>query len=341
MNIEEEMNLKAKKYIAMIQQDYEGYLNPELIGQLLNQEKTVVIEESEMKWRQNQIEEIQNDSNLSEELKEKEIQNLKVPFAHGGKVFSDKIMHFYPFTTKDSGQVLKDKMEGILIHEIFHYFISPKVLSNQFQDKKMSSYITEGLVDMMCRDFQAKHQIHLNYKSNYENNVLYVRDELKNLTETQKMQMIFHGSIKDFLNINSKGELNSIEKLIEYQKEQTPFQQLLSEVASIPKEHNEGILRKLKNMASNANSQTEAIETIERNMNFVPEIKPYISEISKIITYYKNKQKLLEQRDQLEEQKIQNDQTIARKKINGFFQETMIFIITGIVGILLACILLK
>ena len=64
---------------------------------------------------------------------------------------------------------------------------------------------------------------------------------------------------------------------------------------------------------------------------------------------WKEKQQLLEQRKQLEKQKeeaksyqLQNEgPKRTLKKKDGFFQGTMIFIITGIVGILLACILIK
>lgn len=348
MSLEEELNLKAKKYIAMIHQEYREYINPELVNQLLKQEKLVVIEENEMKLKQKQIEEIENDNTISEEIKKKEISNFKIPLAHGGKVFNDRIIHFYPFTTKDSGQVLKETLEGVLIHEIFHYFIAPIVLSNNFQDEKISSYITEGLVDMMCRDFQKNHQIHLNYNSNYENNVLYVRDELQHLPITQKLNMVFHGSIKDFLNINSKGEMYSLERLITFQKEQTPFQQLLSKIAYIPQEHNKSLLKGLKNLAANANSQNEALETIEQNMKFIPQIQPNIYEISQQITNYKKiqaKQQLLEQRKELEE-RISNKQekevpTLSKKNINGFFQGNIILLIAVLCGVLFTWILLK
>lgn len=94
--------------------------------------------------------------------------NNDIPIAHGGRVKEDGLIHIYPyvacqnvFNTKELFQHIIDN--GIITHEIFHYFIH---LDNEnIDDQEKESFIhfiNEGLVQSYTEEHEKKHFLIMN-----------------------------------------------------------------------------------------------------------------------------------------------------------------------------------
>ena len=161
------LNQKAKEYLYEIKKIYGEYLKEDKTALLDNliESNNIIVESDFSKYQ--------------------EVHPNDITTAHGGKVFNDQKIHIYEEMFKENKQ---DSMESVMIHELFHYFISPeyseKITPND------NSYITEGLVDMYAIDFMSKIRKFQDYTSNYASNVLLMREKLASLGDYESINML-------------------------------------------------------------------------------------------------------------------------------------------------------
>lgn len=266
-NLQSYLNSKVPEYLGLIYQEYGSYMNQEQIAFLkkLMTTENVVVETNGKKYLENQIQEIEQSQELTLQEKEKLKNKLTIPLAHGGKVFKDQKIHFYPFILKEQSD-LEKKCEGILIHELFHFFINPKYMnvSNNETLSNMNSYVIEGLVDMCTRDLMRKNNILHEYTSDYGSNVIFIRTFLQNIPSyEERMSLVFQGNIQKIIERTSNKE-EFYQKFMDAKNKNTSFDSLIKELAIVCDEnHIESGVRFLNNISANAKNKEEALQTIK------------------------------------------------------------------------------
>lgn len=139
-----------------------------------------------------------------------------IPTAHGGRTKEDNKIHIYPYTKsfsncKNDEEIIESCIDGIVIHEIFHYFIKPGLSSeNETIKDEFGHFITEGLVQYYTEEFAKKNRLS-NPKSNYEKNVEFVKQLISSfpddLNQNQIDKIIFTYNQDELLNIAKNGNL--------------------------------------------------------------------------------------------------------------------------------------
>lgn len=253
MNLQKYLNQKALEYLPLIYNEYGKYFNQEQkqLFQQLIQSKLIVVEENDIAYQQ----------------RNKEAMDQ---LAHGGRVFEDNKIHFYPFNLKDQSiDNIKNSCEQILIHELLHFFIRPEYIEASDELKDINHDVTEGLVDMCARDIMSKYQLYPNYNSNYFNNVIFIREALQNIANIdEKMSLVFNGSIEDMMDKTSINGYNSLNEYMNTKNGTTPFNQAIKDiVASNFPEHKESAERKILNIAANCKTKEGALLTIKGLMS--------------------------------------------------------------------------
>ena len=152
----------ARKYLEIIKNEYGTFMSSEQI-QFLNQllmTNCVEVNLNGKDYLLNQANEINDSPNITSFEKLEELRKLNVPLAHGGRVFADNKIHFYPSVLLAanpnlSTAELKQKCDEVLIHELLHFFIRPESLdiTNMPELKGINNFTTEGLVDMCAEIF--------------------------------------------------------------------------------------------------------------------------------------------------------------------------------------------
>jgi len=196
--LQEYLNKRADEYLKLIIEEF-GNLS-------IKNEKGEIISNAEQLILNNIVVVENNDVRLQEQYKKEGIID-ETPLAHGGRVFDDGKIHFYPNTLKETpAEEIPYKCESLLIHELFHYFIRPQQINenNNPELKGINSFIDEGIADMYARDFMIKHNIFPKYDSNYGRNVLYVRDlfNTQAINEETRNKIAFNASINDILSMS-------------------------------------------------------------------------------------------------------------------------------------------
>lgn len=201
--MEKHLNNLAKKYLEMIKKDYHQYMSEnqkQYLEKLLLLDTIVKVEETDTSYLNNQLAAIDSDKTASSEFKKLTKSKVKTPIAHGGRVFEDDIIHFYPFTVKGTNEEKLKKCEDVLTHELFHYFIRPQYIP--ITNKGLSginTYISEGLVDMCARSFLQKNNLHPEYKSDYSENVMLVNDVMETIPVEERVELAFKYNIEDII----------------------------------------------------------------------------------------------------------------------------------------------
>lgn len=270
--IEKKLNELSRKYLPIILNDYGKYMSGEqlqLLNSLLSSD-CIKVEQNENKYLDNQKQNIMNDPLLTEEKKKEELDKLKVPLAHGGRVYNDNVIHFYPFiiqkgdSNKTNEKILHE-CESVLIHELLHYFIRPQSLNtiDNEQLKGINSFTTEGLVDMCARDIQVKYGLYPDYSSDYGPNVIFIREALSNVpNKDDKMRLVFNGSIEQFYRETSTQNYNSIENYIKSKNKTSEFDNVISSICSIvsnDRKEMESKKKSLYNYSANFPSKNDAL----------------------------------------------------------------------------------
>lgn len=281
--LQERLESNARNYLDVIVNEYGQFfsdLNSEMLAKLRASSKIIEVDENFNRYFENQKEAIKSDSSLSEPEKEKELSEIKPCLAHGGRVYDDNLIHVYPsFLMQRESKSLEQiyqECNSVLVHELLHFFIRPKYS----QDSKVSSLVTEGLVDMCARDIHQKLGINAGYLSNYAENVMIVRKGLGNIQdEREAYNVIFNSSVDDFLRLTSTSEFNSyneFSKLYFYQetkdkaeKEQfkSDYRQKMEKLASLFPDYSasqESITRAILNESANYKTENEALLEINK-----------------------------------------------------------------------------
>lgn len=266
----------AKKYLEMIKVEYGTFMSPEQM-QFLNQllaTDCIEVNLNGKEYLQNQTDQINNSPNMTQFEKLQELRQLNIPLAHGGRVFGDNKIHFYPsvLLAKKSNlsiDELKQKCNEILIHELLHFFIRPKYLDiTDFpQLKGINNFTTEGLVDMCARDIQKKYGLFPNYNSEYGPNVIFVREALSNIPNlSEKMSLVFNGSISQIYQKTSTQTYDSYQQFIRAKNKKTEYDELITNISKIcfpEKWLTENCQRFLYDFSANFESKEKAIEAIK------------------------------------------------------------------------------
>ena len=267
----------AKKYLDIIKNEYGIFMSTEQI-QFLNQLLTTDCVEVNLNGKDyllNQANEINNSPNITSFEKLQELRKLNVPLAHGGRVFEDNKIHFYPsmlLSTNPnlSTDELKQKCDEVLIHELLHFFIRPESLdiTNSPQLKGINNFTSEGLVDMCARDIQQKYGLFPNYNSEYGSNVIFVREALSNIPSLpERMKLVFKGSIQQVYQQTTTSTYNSQERFISARDKKTKYDEVITNISRIcypEKKQTESCQRFLYNFSANYKSKNESLEAIEK-----------------------------------------------------------------------------
>ncbi len=270
----------SRGYLDIIKNEYGPYMSEEKLSFLekLKESNIIKVESNGKEYIKNQIREILNDVNLSDEEKQKKTSDLEVPLAHGGRVFDDDVIHFYPYDKlKDSSQMTTEqlayKCNMVLIHELLHYFIRPNDMdvSNNPSLKGINSFTSEGLVDMCARDIHTKYGLIPDYESDYSSNVLFTREALGNVgTRDEQMNLVFNGSISDFYQRTTTEDYNSINEAVDAKNNNTSFDRALFGIAKIGEGVSpysaEQIYRGNKNISANYPSKDAALNDITQQI---------------------------------------------------------------------------
>lgn len=281
--LQERLESNARNYLNLIANEYGQFfsdLNSEMLAKLRASSKIIEVDENFDRYFENQKEAIKSDSSLSEPEKEKELSEIKPCLAHGGRVYDDNRIHVYPsFLMQRESKSLEQiyqECNSVLVHELLHFFIRPKYS----QDSKVSSLVTEGLVDMCARDIHQKLGINAGYLSNYAENVMIVRKGLGNIQdEREAYNVIFNSSVDDFLRLTSTSEFNSyneFSKLYFYQKTKdkaekeqfkSDYRKKMEKLASLFPDYSasqESITRAILNESANYKTENEALLEINK-----------------------------------------------------------------------------
>ena len=312
----------AKKYLTIIKNEYGAFMSPEqmqFLGQLLTTD-CVTVDIDGKEYLLNQTNEINNAPNMTPFEKLQELRKLSIPLAHGGRVFGDNKIHFYPsvLLSKNpnlSTDELKQKCDEVLIHELLHFFIRPESLdiTNMPELKGINNFTTEGLVDMCARDIQQKYGLFPNYNSEYGSNVIFVREALSNIPSlSERMQLVFNGSIEQIYQQTSTQTYNSQQQFISARDKQTKYDEVIANISRIcypEKKQTESCQRFLYNFSANFKSKNESIEAIEKisQQQFADKM-PLIQQQT---MDYKNN---IESKNLPESSKTNEDTTITQKK---------------------------
>ncbi len=276
LTIQNYLQENAKKYLTIIKNEYGAFMSLEqrqFLDQLLTTD-CVKVDIDGKEHLLNQTNDINNNPDLSPFEKLEELRNLDIPLAHGGRVFEDNKIHFYPSVLLSdnpnlSTDELKQKCEEVLIHELLHFFIRPVSLdiTNMPELQGINNFTTEGLVDMCARDIHQKYGLFPNYLSNYGPNVIFVREALSNISNSsERMKLIFNGSIEEIYQQTSTPTYNSQQQFIKTRDKQTKYDEVIANISKIcfPEERQtKSCQRKLYNLSANFQSKNAAIAAIE------------------------------------------------------------------------------
>lgn len=270
------LNEKATEYLKNIQNEYGKFMSEEQINfmeQLLSS-NNVIVEQNGNAYINNQQNDINNDNTLTDFQKIEEMRKLNIPLAHGGRVFEDNIIHFYPSILKVKNpqlttDELNQKCDEILVHELLHYFIRPKSLDiNNPELKGINSFTTEGLVDMCARDINQKYGLFPSYNSEYGTNVIFMREALSNIPNiSERMQLVFNGSVSQIYQQTTTQKYNTQKEFVSARDKKTKFDTVITNISNIcftEKKQVESAQRFLYNFSANFKSKNESLDAIEK-----------------------------------------------------------------------------
>ena len=273
---------KSKEYLSTIKSTYGKDMSEEELTYLqkLQESNCVVVDSDTTRYKNNQ---------LAHGIA---LDDYKVPYAHGSRVFNDDKIHFYlPAILKRNPNITLDdiikRFDSLLTHELLHFFIRPK--ANEFDGEKVSNFITEGLVDMATRDIHKKNKLSSDYQSDYGPNVIFVRQALSNISKEERGRLLFNSDIETFLKRTSTKAFNSKQTLKSAIDKTTSYDILLSSIAdaystSFPVKDRENIkmsaLRQLYNLSANEETISLSLEKItEVGNKYYKEAMPKISDL--------------------------------------------------------------
>lgn len=280
--MEKHLNKIAKKYLIKIKENYSDIMTKEqleFLEDLLTRDSLIVIEENADPFIQNQTNAIMSDKTLDEEKRNKLISTLKVPIAHGGRVFDDNKIHFYPFVIE--GEDKQKVCEDILMHEVLHFFIRPYYIPIKTKSLEgLNTYVSEGMVDLVTRNLQARLGMDEEYTSDYAENVIFLKDAMSSMSDEEQVQTIFHSNIADIIS-NEK-----IKPIGESKNIANSYSMLVTELVELcTEEHRHALWYKLMNVTANQKDIPYMVNYL-RGI-FHAQAPDKMEEINKLIAEYK------------------------------------------------------
>ena len=280
--MEKHLNEIAKKYLIKIKENYSDIMTKEqleFLEDLLTRDSLIVVEENADPFIQNQTNAIMSDKTLDEEKRNKLISTLKVPIAHGGRVFDDNKIHFYPFVIE--GEDKQKVCEDILMHEVLHFFIRPYYIPIKTKSLEgLNTYVSEGMVDLVTRNLQARLEMDEEYTSDYAENVIFLKDAMSSMSDEEQVQTIFHSNIADIIS-NEK-----IKPIGESKNIANSYSMLVTELVELcTEEHRHALWYKLMNVTANQKDIPYMINYL-RGI-FHAQAPDKMEEINKLIAEYK------------------------------------------------------
>ena len=272
------LNNNAHKYLNIIFNEYGQYFSEDSVKifEQLKDSNIVKVDKNFNEYLQHQRNEILSDNSLSNAEKSEKLHEISTCLAHGARVYNDNMIHVYPTYLLGNSQIKSTedifyRCDSILVHEILHYFIRP----NYEKTDKKGSFLTEGLVDMCTRDIGQKYGIHASdYSSNYTDNVIFVRDALKNVaTPDERTKIVFNDDVNTFFEKTTTDSFDSEKestKIVDFQQENNPTKKqelmpqyrkrmlLLTSLFSDYPAKPDSILNALMNKSANCKSSEEA-----------------------------------------------------------------------------------
>jgi len=272
--MQDALNISVKKYLEFIKNEYGSYMATEQLAFMakLETQSLIKVEDNPNAFLEMQRKEILSNPNLSDLEKKQQLSELTVPLAHGGRVYGDDIIHFYPSVLINPNEPLtleqiQSKCDSLVVHELLHYFIRPEYMdiSNSPELKGINGFTAEGLVDMCARDIHLKYGIHAeDYDSNYTTNVVFMREALSHISDpTERMKTIFTNSVEEVYSKTTAENYDSKKEYEKTAKKETTFQKTISEISGLMPEHKSALEHKLMEIAANSESKEKAIETIQ------------------------------------------------------------------------------
>lgn len=280
--MEKHLNEIAKKYLIKIKENYSDIMTKEqleFLEDLLTRDSLIVVEENADPFIQNQTNAIMSDKTLDEEKRNKLISTLKVPIAHGGRVFDDNKIHFYPFVIE--GEDKQKACEDILMHEVLHFFIRPYYIPIKTKSLEgLNTYVSEGMVDLVTRNLQARLGMDEEYTSDYAENVIFLKDAMSSMSDEEQVQTIFHSNIADIIS-NEK-----IKPIGESKNIANSYSMLVTELVELcTEEHRHALWYKLMNVTANQKDIPYMVNYL-RGI-FHAQAPDKMEEINKLIAEYK------------------------------------------------------
>ncbi len=274
--IEQVLLQKQEQYLDIIKNEYGSFMNLEAqtLLEKIAQDKTFIIEKNGKEYLQNQQDDINSLTSKSDFEKIEMMRELEIPLAHGGRVFADNRIHFYPFTylkknPVSSSMELAEICDKVFMHELLHFFIRPQVKAdNRYGNlEDISSFTTEGLVDMCTRDLIEKYQFISSYDSEYGSNVIVMREALSHIADyDERMKLVFNGSMADICHYTSTPSYDTYQELFQARGKSTEFDAVISDIAHIffgNSKHRESVRRYLYNTAANYPDKEASLNSID------------------------------------------------------------------------------
>ena len=324
--LEKFLQENAKKYLEIIKMEYGKFMSPEQNQFLQNLLTTdcVKVDLNGKEYIRNQENSINNSTTMTPFQKLQALREITVPLAHGGRVFQDDKIHFYPsmLLTKNPNMTmeqLKQKCDEVLMHELLHFFIRPEGIDvEKYSDLKgIDTFTTEGLVDMCTRDIQLKYHLHPNYNSEYGSNVIFIREALANIPdESERMKLIFNGSVGQIYQQTTTETYDTFENFTQARDKKTTYDAFITNISKIwYPEHVPDSQRFLYDFSANYKSKDEALEAI---VNLGQQLFPEKAEMSeKEYATYQNIDRVKMALDKI----IANDDCRSPIEANNFIQQ--------------------
>ena len=272
VNLKKYLLDKAGSYLKIIKEEYGQYMSveqKELYNSLFTYD-CIEVDMSDEKYLDNQ-----------------KNSNLETPLAHGGRVFGDNKIHFYPCAVLSKNSNLsydevQQRCEEVLIHELMHFFIRPDNLdiSDNLNLTDINRYTTEGLVDMCARDICQKYGLFPNYKYDNSEYVVFMREALSNIDNVdERMWLVFNGSIEEIYNKTTTFDYDSREKFISVRDKKSNFDLMVTNLSSICFANRlESGKRAIYNYCANLKNKEEIISGLEQMRQMSPDKQDLISQ---------------------------------------------------------------
>lgn len=199
-----------------------------------------------------------------------------IPKAHVPRAKSDGLIHIYPyvFRSQSTEDIIKNCIDNIIIHELYHFIIKLDIQGNYSQDEiDFGHYLTEGMVQLFSEIHQGKIDRTSKYRKNVDNaQIIY--ETLKN-----NISLIFNYNYKDIF--AKFPNLSFIyDKYLKEKKFNAKLSDFFEEVSPLLNWETKRLISKSKSFSIN-DTLTNLKALIDKKMN-VDDAKNYCNKLDKI-----------------------------------------------------------